>query len=198
MAKLEHMDLAENLGGCEWRVRGDFGAALRMMQRTSDRQRVLASHGALLSDERLPLEVTGFRDITRLVEGRVVAHGQEEGTDRAYLMIEGVDGKVHLLYQNDEIQSARRHGQLRVNSFARIEKHFSEGRPFLHVEDLGDAFDLLKNNNYLSNTALKLIQRGVLEMEPTWGGWLGQYQAAIGKHLSKARERESARRGIGR
>ena len=108
LAKLEHMDLAENLGGCDWRVRGDFGAALRMMQRTSDRQRVLASHGALLSDNRLPLEVTCFRDITRLVEGRVVAHGQVEGADLTYLMIEGEYGKVHLFYQNDEMQSARR------------------------------------------------------------------------------------------
>ena len=66
------------------------------------------------------------------------------------------------------------------------------------MEDLGDAFELLKNNSYLGNAALKLIQKGVLEMEPTWGGWLGQYQAAIGKHLSKARDRESARRGIAR
>ena len=134
LSKLESMGLAENLGGCDWRVRGDFGAVLRMMQRTNDRQRVLASHGALLSDERLPLEVTSFRELNR-VEGRVVAHGQEEGTDRAYLMIEGVDGKVHLLYQNADIQNARRQGRLRVNSFAQIEKRFSKGKPLLHVED---------------------------------------------------------------
>ena len=199
LSKLEHMELAESLGGFNWRVRGDFGAVLRMMQRTNDRQRVLASHGALLSDERLPLEVTGFRELNHL-EGRVVAHGQEEGTDRAYLMVEGVDGKVHLLYQNEEIQNARRQGRLRVNSFARIEKRFSEGRPLLHVEDLGDASELLKNNAYFGNAALKLIQHGVTEVERTWSGWLGEYQDAIEKHLSKARERarEVRTHGLGR
>jgi type IV secretory pathway VirD2 relaxase len=194
LSKLESMGLAENLGGCAWRVRGDFGAVLRMMQRTTDRQRVLASHGALLSDERLPLEVTGFKKLNR-VEGRVVAHGQEEGTDRAYIMIEGVDGKVHLLYQNEEIQNARRQGLLRVNSFARIEKRFPEGMPNLHVEDFGDAFDLLKNNSYFDNTALKLIQCGVTEVERTWSGWLGDYQDAIEKHLGQARTKARVSRG---
>ena len=62
----------------------------------------------------------------------MLGHGQEEYTDRMYLIIEGVNGKVHFLYQTDENQNARRQGQLRVNSFARIEKQFSEeGRPFL-------------------------------------------------------------------
>ena len=189
LLKLEKMELAENLGGNTWRVRGDFGAALRMMQRTSDRQRVLASHGALLSDERLPLVVTSFRALTR-VEGRIVAHGQEEGTDRAYLMVEGVDGKVHLLYQTEDIQKARRQGQLRVNSFALIEKRFSEGKLCLHVEDLGSAFDLLKNETYFGTAAHKLMQSGVIETEPSWGGWLGRYQQAIETHLSKARQRD--------
>jgi type IV secretory pathway VirD2 relaxase len=197
LSKLEKMELAENLGGSKWRVRGDFGAALRMMQRTTDRQRVLASHGALLSDERLPLEATSFRDLTH-VEGRVVAHGQEEGTDRAYLMVEGLDGKVHLLYQTEEIQNARRQGQLRVNSFARIEKRFSEGKPCVHVEDLGSAFDLLKNETYFGTAAHKLMQSGVIEMERTWSGWLGRYQGAIETHLSKARQRDRTGRALER
>src|SRR5690348_8907631 len=131
LSKLEQMELAENLGESLWRVRGDFAEVLRMIERAKDRQRVLAAHGALLSDERLPFSVTSFRDITRL-QGRVLAHGQEEYSDRMYLIIEGVDGKVHFIYQTDEIQKARRQGQLRVNSFARIEKQFSEeGRPSL-------------------------------------------------------------------
>jgi hypothetical protein len=66
LSKLEHMELAEHLGECIWRVRDDFASALRTMQRTKDRQRVLAAHAALLSDERLPFTVTNFRDITRL------------------------------------------------------------------------------------------------------------------------------------
>ena len=161
-----------------------------MIERTKDRQRVLAAHGALLSDERLPFAVTSFRDITHL-QGRVLAHGHEEYSDRMYLIIEGVDGKVHFLYQTDEIQNARQQGQLRVNSFVQIEKQFSEeGRPSLHVEDCGDAFDLLHDNTHFGKAALKLVHQGVTQVERTWGGWLGQYQNAIEKHLSKMRPRE--------
>ena len=197
LSKLTHMDLAENLGEYIWRVRGDFAEVLRMIERTKDRQRVLAAHGALLSDERLPFTVTNFRDITHL-QGRVVAHGQEEYSDRMYLIIEGVDGKVHFLYQTDEIQNARRHGQLRVNSFVRIEKQFSEeGRPSLHVEDCGDAFELLHDNTHLGKAALKLLHQGVTQVERTWGGWLGQYQDAINKRLSWARPREHEGRSRG-
>ena len=200
LSKLERMELSEHLGESLWRVRGDFAEVLRMIERTKDRQRVLTARGALLSDERLQFAVTGFRDITRL-EGRVLAHGQEEYSDRMYLIIEGVDGKVHFLCQIDEIQNARRQGQLGVNSFARIEKQFSkEGRPFLQVEDLGDASELLRDNTYFGKAALQLIHQGVTQVERTWGGWLGQYQSAIDKHLSRARprERQGRDRGLAR
>jgi len=193
----EGMELAEGLGESLWRVRGDFAEVLRMMQRTRDRQRVLAAHGALISDERLPLAMTDFRELTHL-EGRVLAHGQEEFSDRMYVMLEGVDGKVHFLHQTGEIQEARRRGQLRVNTFARIEKQFSEeGRPFLHIEDLGDAFELLHNNTHFGKIALQLVHQGMTQVERTWGGWLGQYQDAINKRLSWARPREREGRGRG-
>ena len=38
---------------------------------------MLASHGALLSDERLPLVVLDMRKL-KVLEGRVLAHGEEE------------------------------------------------------------------------------------------------------------------------
>ncbi len=197
LAQLERMELAEGLGESLWRVRGDFAEVLRMIERTRDRQRVLAAHGALLSDKRLPLAMTDFRQLTHL-EGRVLAHGQDEYSGRMYLMMEGVDGKVHFLHQTDEIQEARRQGQLRVNSFARIEKQFSdEGRPFLQVEDLGDAYQLLHDNTYFGKTALQLIRQGVTQVERTWGGWLGQYQDAMNKRLAWARPREREGRGRG-
>src|SRR5947208_2881613 len=179
LAQLERMELAEGLGQSLWRVRGDFAEVLRRMQRTRDRQKVLAAHGALLSDERLPFAMTDFRELTEL-QGRVLAHGQDEYSGRTYLMMEGVDGKVHFLYQTDEIQEARRQGQLRVNSFARIEKQFSEeGRPSLRVEDLGDASELLKSNAYLRNAALTLTQQRISQVERTWTGWPGEYKEGI-------------------
>jgi len=61
LAVLGHMGLAEQTGPNTWRVRGEFEQVLRAMQRTADRQRMLAAHGALLSDERLRIEVLNVR-----------------------------------------------------------------------------------------------------------------------------------------
>ena len=71
------MGLAETSDGDSWRVRCDFESILRAMQRANDRQKMLAAHGALLSDERLQLVVEDLRKL-KLLEGRVVLHGEEE------------------------------------------------------------------------------------------------------------------------
>jgi hypothetical protein len=55
----------------------------RAMQRSGDRQKTLAAHGAPVSDERLPLEVLDFRRLTTL-EGRILVHGEQESSGRSY------------------------------------------------------------------------------------------------------------------
>ena len=94
------MGLAEPAGRRVWLVRRDFETVLKAMQRSSDRQKMLASHGALLSDERLPLVVLDVRK-PKTLEGRLLAHGEEEvgkGAGRHYLLLEGTDAKVHFVY----------------------------------------------------------------------------------------------------
>jgi hypothetical protein len=159
------------------------------MQRTTDRQKMLARHAALVSDERLPLQITSFPAIS-VLEGRVLGHGHEENSGRPYLLLEGVEGKIHFLWQGAEIQAARRQRLLRVNSFVRIEKQFASTRPFLKIEDLGDSRKLLQNDLYFRKTALRLLQRGVQEIEPSWGGWLGDYQMTLHAHLIPMRNHD--------
>jgi type IV secretory pathway VirD2 relaxase len=67
---LELLGLAEPTGLNTWRVRQDFENILRAMQRSADRQKMLVAHGALMSDERLPLAVLEFRRLTTW-EGRI-------------------------------------------------------------------------------------------------------------------------------
>jgi type IV secretory pathway VirD2 relaxase len=102
LAVLRQMGLAESTGPNTWRVRGDLEQVLRAMQRTADRQRTLAAHGVLMSDERLPIEVLDLRKVSS-VEGRVLVHGQDEQTGRNYLMLEGTDAKVHFIQYTPEI-----------------------------------------------------------------------------------------------
>ena len=124
------------------------------MQRTSDRQRTLAAHGSLISDERLPIEVLDLRQVTS-VEGRVLVHGQDEQTGRNYLMLEGTDAKIHFIQYTPEMEDARSRGELRTNSFVRLQK--LSDTTILDVNDLGDAEELLKHSRHLSETARKLF-----------------------------------------
>ena len=152
---LQQMGLAEPAGPREWKVRRDFETVLKAMQRTSDRQKMLASHGALLSDERLQLVVLDFGKL-KTVEGRVLAHGEEEvgkGAGRHYLLLEGTDAQVHLIYYTPEMEEARSRGKLRANSFVRLQKKFENGRPVLEVEDFGDAERVLRNDRHLKERA---------------------------------------------
>jgi hypothetical protein len=60
------------------------------MQKTADRQKALAAHRALISDPRLPFQVTDFRRVDH-VTGRVLGHGEEDSTGRTYMLLEGDD-----------------------------------------------------------------------------------------------------------
>ena len=189
---LGHMGLAVPDQPDVWFVRRDFESVLRAMQRTSDRQRMLAAHGVLMSDERLPIEMLDRRQLTS-IEGRVLVHGEDELSGRNYLMLEGTDAKVYLIHNTPEIEDARSQGGLRTNSFIQLRKLFIDGRPMLDVDDMGSSESILRNRSHLEATAQQLIKRGILPTEDGWGGWLGRFQAALRETaLRLEQEREHA------
>ena len=135
---LESMRLAEAAGSDQWLVRQDFETALRAMQRLGDRHKVLAAHGATVSDTRLPLVMFDLRRCTTL-EGRILVHGEDEGTGRTFMMLEGTDAKVHCIYHTHEMVEARGRGGLRPNGVVRLRKSFENGRPVLEMEELSQS-----------------------------------------------------------
>jgi uncharacterized protein DUF3363/relaxase-like protein len=195
---LHSMGLAEPTGPNSWSVRQDFENILRAMQRSADRQKMLAAHGVLMSDERLPLAVLDFRRLTTL-EGRILVHGEEDMGRQAgcsYFMLEGTDGQVHYVYYTPELEAARSQGGLRTNSFVRLRKLFADGHPVLKIDELGDSESILRNKGYLRETAQRLIRRGIVPQDDGWGGWLGRYQKAIAEAATTA-ERQGAVRETG-
>ena len=60
---LQTMGLAQLVAPHEWSVQADFETVLRTLQQSGDRQKMLAAHGALVSDKRLPLQVTTLRQL---------------------------------------------------------------------------------------------------------------------------------------
>ncbi len=193
---LQRMGLAQFVGRQQWSVQTDFEKVLRTLQQSGDRQKTLAAHGALLSDKRLPLQVTNLRQLQR-VEGRALLHTEDEQTGKRYMLIEGTDAKVHLIYHTGPIEEARAEGKLRVGNFVRIEKRFANKKPTLQVDDLGDANALLQNSAHFQKEADLLLRRGVHDVQPAWGGWLGQYQTKLQTELRThhRRARENSGRG---
>jgi len=189
LAVLSQMGLAESTGPNSWRLRRDFDEVLRAMQRTADRQRTLAAHGALMSDERLHIEVPDLRQLTS-VEGRVLVHGQDEQTGRGYLMLEGTDAKIHFIQYTPGMEQARSRGELKTNSFVRFRKLSVGDREMLEVNDLGDAERLLSDTRHLGERAYELLNRGIRPTEDGWGGWLGKYQSALCKTIPEIEARE--------
>jgi len=188
LAVLGRMGVAESTGSNTWRVRRDFDQVLRAMQRTTDRQRTLAAHGVVMSDERLPIELLNPAQMTS-VEGRVLVHGQDEQTGRNHLMLEGTDAKVHYIHYTPEMEEARSRGELRTNSFVRLRKLPVDRALMLDVIDMGDAEMLLNNSRHLGEAARQLVKRGIMPTEDGWGGWLGRYQSALCKTTREIDER---------
>jgi len=182
---LETMGLAQFVGPHQWCVQADFEKVLRTLQQSGDRQRMLVAYGALLSDTRLPLQVTPFRQF-QSVAGRVLLHTEDERTGKRYMLVEGTDAKVHLIYHTNAIEEARSKGKLAVGSFIRIEKRFANKKSTLHIDDLGDANALLKSSSHFHKEALVLFRRGVHDIQPAWGGWLGQYQTKLQTELQNS------------
>ncbi|HLH02758.1 MAG TPA: DUF3363 domain-containing protein [Bryobacteraceae bacterium] len=191
---LQVMGLAYPAAPGEWLVRANFPTVLKAMQLAQDRQKMLARSGGLLSDPRLRLNVLDFRR-TPDVQGRVLVHGEEEqalGAGRHYLLLEGTDAQVHMIFYTPEMEEARSAGRLKPNSFVQMRLQRSGEKRVLRVSDLGDATAILRNKALLRSNAHKLLRSGVIPSEEGWGGWLGQYQSAL-HEAALARERDMSR-----
>jgi type IV secretory pathway VirD2 relaxase len=185
LSVLATMGLAQRDENGTWQVRNDFPQVLRTMQKIADRQRSLHAHRALLSDERLPLQYTDFKQL-RSIEGRVLGHGQDEATAKTYLLLEGVEGKVHYLYHDSAIMAARQQKQMSPGSFVRIRKTFEQSgqrmQPRITVTDYGDAEKVLTNKQYLDDAVRRRARASTAHPSTVYGGWLGRHEAAIAAH----------------
>jgi type IV secretory pathway VirD2 relaxase len=203
LAVLHRMGLAESTRGASWLVRRDCEQVLRAMQRSADRQKTLAVHGVLLSDDRLPMTTLEVRDLTS-IDGRILVHGEEETSGRSYLMLESTDGHVYHIYRTPEMEELRSQRGLQTNSFIRLHKFSTVRGPVVEIKDMGDSEAILSNRAHLRETAREMIRRGVHPQDGGWNGWLGRYQKALVDAVSaleqkKAKERERPRsRGLGR
>jgi len=175
---LETMGLAEAAGSDQWLVRQDFETALRAMQRLGDWQKAMAAHGVPVSDARLPLVMFDLRRCTTL-EGRILVHGEDEGTGRPFMMREGTDARVHCIYHTPEIAEARGRGKLRPNGFVRLRKLFENGRPVLEIEELSQSERLTLHRHPHEEAAARLSKNEIALGEDNRGAEPAHEQSTI-------------------
>jgi hypothetical protein len=178
LVTLSRMGLAERMGDSSWSLRLDTEQVLRSMQRAKDHQKTLSVHGALLSDERLPIEAINWRQL-KSVEGRVLVHWQEEHSGKSYLMLESTAAKVYVIPYTPEMEEARIRGELKTNWFVRLRRQAEAGTSSISIEEVGHSEALLTNRRLLREKVTQLQEQDLLPTEDGWGGWLGKYQKAL-------------------
>lgn len=191
--QLTQMGLAKKTGPLSWSVDSSFETTLRQMQISGDRLKSIHLGREVASDPRIPLNMTDLRK-TRRVAGRVLGTGLDENKGVPFILIEGVDAKLHYIYQDQAMEAARRDGKMKAGAFVEIERKFVAGqqgadRYQTSIIDKGPAEDLLTNEKHISSEAFRAtVKQPVLPKASGYGGWLGRHQAAVAK---KAMDMES-------
>ncbi len=121
LVQLSDMGLAEKTGNKSWRLSPALETALRQMQVSQDRLKTKFAHREMISDPSAPLVVTELKELGQRVAGKVVGTGLNEATNRPYIMVEGLDGKVHYLNQSPKVQKLRGEGGLKAGEYVALE-----------------------------------------------------------------------------
>ena len=184
LVALEKMGLATPIGHMQWALSGEMEKTLRQIQESGDILKSL--HGArdIQSDPRMPMKKTDGLQAGQMIEGRLIATGQDDATARAFVLLESTDGIVHHLYQSQAMQKARGEGALKRGDFVTIEgKTFKNGgKQFaaMVVKNHGNGQKLLTDKRHLTAQIMRSIQKqkALPENRPLIG-WLAEYQLAI-------------------
>lgn len=116
---LEKLGVAEKVGGMTWALDAGWDKALKDLQVLQRRTAMVAQGRALMTDPRCPPVVTKIQPGQVLV-GRVLGTGSDEQYDRSYILIEGTDSRVHIVYQNATIEKQRAEQKLQPRSLVVI------------------------------------------------------------------------------
>lgn len=96
LRKLKAMDLAEDLGGGRYRLAEEMEDTLRRMGERGDIVRLMQRELTARRLDRAGVEQVVATELREPLVGRVIHRGfSDEHRDRHYMMIDGIDGRVH-------------------------------------------------------------------------------------------------------
>lgn len=131
--------VAEKVGHLTYKLEPGWEKALKELEILQTRSTMLMQHRELMTDSRCQPVVTKLKE-GELLTGRVLGTGLDEKTDNSYLLVEGTDGKAHIIYQNKKIEQLRGEQQLQPGSLISIEAKpikDAPGRTYLDIKEYG-------------------------------------------------------------
>jgi hypothetical protein len=180
---LANMGLAVSPEPGVYDVKADYIETLRTIQAVGDKQKMLARHMEAASSTNLPVIAQQWKNVT-LLQGRVLGHGELEGSEKRYMLIEGVDGKVYHLPHRKDTEELRAQRQLRRNEFVSIRRD----RGKVTFVEMGHADTILKDRELLANFP------HTPDADQHRPGWLGKFDQAVA--VAQARLRQDRQRKI--
>ncbi|KQM99361.1 conjugal transfer protein TraI [Sphingobium sp. Leaf26] len=98
LRKLKAMDLADDVGGGRYRLAEGLEETLRRMGERGDIIRLMQRELTARRLDRAGVEQVVSNDLREPIVGRVIQRGfSDEHRDRHYMMVDGIDGRVHYL-----------------------------------------------------------------------------------------------------
>jgi type IV secretory pathway VirD2 relaxase len=178
LLQLKDMGLAEQRATYQWQLSPSLEQSLRSTQVASDLMKTKALHRARITDPGLPLVQDKLRDVGEHVAGRVVGTGLDDNTNRPYMLIEGVDGRVHYVDQTQKMQSLRGTGDLGAGDFVSLDVVTVEGRTVVQVENYGRKITATQADN-------ELIRAGQVNSGPGGRTVAAQFRAVTAERLDR-------------
>ena len=121
VAQLQEMGLAQKVSPKEWRISENMETALRQRQIANDRLKAKARARDVISDPAARLTMTELDAAGKRVTGRLVGTGLNEASGKPYVLLEGIDGRLHFVNQPPAVQKLRASGELRVGDIVTME-----------------------------------------------------------------------------
>jgi len=129
LAFLKERGLAERVDSFAFQLSSELRPALREMALRRDIQRSLARDGILLGDPDAPMQLTRVEAGTHVL-GRFVGVSRPEEEGQGYLLVEGVEGRVHVVPESAALEGWRSRNEIEpgvVVSLRGVEVRTEEG-----------------------------------------------------------------------
>jgi type IV secretory pathway VirD2 relaxase len=94
LQRLDRMGLAQPVGPAQWRLHGDAEAVLRDLGIRGDIVKTMHRAMARAGEIRSPADYS-IHDAPVAIAGKLVEKRHDEASERPYLLLDGVDGRLH-------------------------------------------------------------------------------------------------------